>query len=137
MSYITDATSPISSNVDSSCQHVTLTQQDLVLQGTVKPAHYHVLHDENAFGSDAIQIATYWLCYAFCRCTRSVSYCPPAYYAHLVADRGRVLLDREGLSEDYDPRASAPSTTSAGSGSKGQVRFFPPHDAIKNKMFFC
>jgi eukaryotic translation initiation factor 2C len=62
------------------------------IQGTVKPAHYHVLHDENHFGSDAIQIATYWLCYTFCRCTRSVSYCPPAYYAHLVAERGRNLL---------------------------------------------
>jgi Piwi domain len=77
---------------------IITTQPDACLrdvQGTVKPAHYHVLHDENAFGADAIQIATYWLCYAFCRCTRSVSYCPPAYYAHLVADRGRVLLDRE------------------------------------------
>ena len=81
----------------------------------MKPAHYHVLHDENAFGADAIQIATYWLCYAFCRCTRSVSYCPPAYYAHLVADRGRVLLDREGISEDY---GTAPSTASTGSGNK-------------------
>ena len=90
----------------------------LPMQGTVKPAHYHVLHDENAFGADAIQIATYWLCYAFCRCTRSVSYCPPAYYAHLVADRGRVLLDREGISEDY---GTAPSTASTGSGNK-QVR---------------
>ena len=54
------------------------------IQGTVKTAHYHVLCDENNFGSDALQIATYWLCYTFCRCTRSVSYCPPAYYARAL-----------------------------------------------------
>ena len=29
------------------------------IQGTVKSAHYHVLHDENRYGADAIQIATY------------------------------------------------------------------------------
>jgi eukaryotic translation initiation factor 2C len=93
-----------------------------------------VLHDENAFGADAIQIATYWLCYGFCRCTRSVSYCPPAYYAHLVADRGRILLDRDGISEDYGTRQSAPSTAS--SDSKAQIRFFQPHDDIKDRMYF-
>ena len=32
------------------------------------------------------------LCYLFCRCTRSVSVCPPAYYAHLAAFRGRAML---------------------------------------------
>ena len=57
------------------------------IQGTVKPAHYHVLCDENNFGADALQIATYWLCYTFCRCTRSVSYCPPAYYARALPNQ--------------------------------------------------
>lgn len=104
------------------------------IQGTVKPAHYHVLHDENHFGSDAIQIATYWLCYAFCRCTRSVSYCPPAYYAHLVADRGRILLDRDNISEDFSRSRGAPST---GSGSDlAGVKMYMPNDAILNRMFF-
>ena len=32
------------------------------------------------------------MCYLFCRCTRSVSVCPPAYYAHLAAFRGRAML---------------------------------------------
>lgn len=31
------------------------------------------------------------LCYLFCRCTRSVSVCPPAYYAHLAALRGKIM----------------------------------------------
>lgn len=106
------------------------------IQGTVKPAHYHVLHDENAFGSDAIQIATYWLCYGFCRCTRSVSYCPPAYYAHLVADRGRVLLDRDNISEDFgrSGKQSAPSTSS-GSDARA-ARMHMPNEHILNRMYF-
>jgi eukaryotic translation initiation factor 2C len=40
------------------------------LQGHNKPAHYHVLVDENAFSSDGLQLLTYWLCYLYCRCTR-------------------------------------------------------------------
>ena len=136
------------------------------IQGTVKPAHYHVLHDENHFGSDAIQIATYWLCFAFCRCTRSVSYCPPAYYAHLVAERGRVLLDRENISEDFGGGSThrgagggggqgggggaggssrggggggtAASTSSVASDAGGGQgpHMFMPHPDIMNKMFF-
>jgi eukaryotic translation initiation factor 2C len=40
------------------------------LQGHNKPAHYHVLVDENAFTADGLQLLTYWLCYLCCRCTR-------------------------------------------------------------------
>jgi eukaryotic translation initiation factor 2C len=111
------------------------------IQGTVKPAHYHVLHDENGFGQDAIEVATYWLCYSFCRCTRSVSYCPPAYYAHLVAERGRVLLDRDNISEDFTgPSRTAPSTSSGGadaSTARPAPAFHGPHASLRNRMFFC
>lgn len=31
------------------------------------------------------------LCYLFCRCSRAVSVCPPAYYAHLAALRGKLM----------------------------------------------
>jgi eukaryotic translation initiation factor 2C len=109
------------------------------IQGTVKPAHYHVLHDENNFGQDAIEVATYWLCYSFCRCTRSVSYCPPAYYAHLVAERGRVLLDRDNISEDFTgPSRTAPSVSSVGDpAARPQPAFHTPHADIRDRMFFC
>jgi eukaryotic translation initiation factor 2C len=40
------------------------------LQGTNKPAHYHVLVDENGFSADGLQLLTYWLCYLQCRCSR-------------------------------------------------------------------
>ena len=45
----------------------------LILQGTSRPAHYHVLWDENNFTPDGIQSLTNNLCYTYARCTRSVS----------------------------------------------------------------
>ncbi|CAG8488744.1 11583_t:CDS:10 [Funneliformis caledonium] len=59
------------------------------LQGTSRPTHYHVLFDENAFTSDALQVLSYNLCYLFARCTRAVSLVPPVYYAHIVCRRAR------------------------------------------------
>ncbi|KAJ3214795.1 hypothetical protein HDU67_001181, partial [Dinochytrium kinnereticum] len=70
------------------------------LQGTSKPTHYHVLHDENRFMPDALQELTYRLCYLYCRATRSVSVCPPAYYAHLVAARARFHATGESILDD-------------------------------------
>lgn len=64
----------------------------LGLQGTSKPAHYHVLWDENKFTADELQTLTYFLCYTYCRSTRSVSIPPPCYYADLVAYRARQYL---------------------------------------------
>ncbi|KAL9268774.1 argonaute PNH1-like protein [Drosera capensis] len=43
------------------------------IQGTSRPAHYHVLWDENNFSADDIQSLTNNLCYTYARCTRSVS----------------------------------------------------------------
>lgn len=65
-------------------------------QGTSRPSHYHVLWDDNEFTADQLQCLTYQLCHTYVRCTRSVSYPAPAYYAHLVAFRARYhLQDRE------------------------------------------
>ncbi|KAL5716727.1 argonaute 1B [Ranunculus cassubicifolius] len=61
------------------------------IQGTSRPAHYHVLWDENNFTADGIQSLTNDLCYTYARCTRSVSIVPPAYYAHLAAFRAHVF----------------------------------------------
>ncbi|CAH8468977.1 unnamed protein product [Schistosoma margrebowiei] len=62
------------------------------IQGTSKPAHYHVLYDDSNWTSDALQMFTYHLCYAYMRCTRSVSYPAPTYYSHLAAFRARDWL---------------------------------------------
>ncbi|KAF9279099.1 hypothetical protein BGZ68_008138 [Mortierella alpina] len=66
------------------------------LLGTSRPAHYHVLLDENRLTSDVLQELTYKLCFLYARCTRSVSLVPPAYYAHLVAARARFHFKGEG-----------------------------------------
>ena len=61
-------------------------------QGTSKPCHYYVLHDDNKFSADDMQALSFQLCHLFFRCNRSVSYPAPAYYAHLAAFRARYLL---------------------------------------------
>ncbi|GER53265.1 argonaute family protein [Striga asiatica] len=81
--------------------------EDNILQGTSRPAHYHVLWDENNFTADGIQSLTNNLCYTYARCTRSVSVVPPAYYAHLAAFRARFYME--------------PDTTENGSSQSGKV----------------
>ncbi|XP_037907750.1 protein argonaute-2-like isoform X1 [Hermetia illucens] len=79
------------------------------IQGTAKPSKYCVIRDDNNFDPDSLQAVTYALCHMFTRCNRAVSYPAPAYYAHLMAARGRVLidgvrLDMSRLAEEYRRR---------------------------------
>ncbi|KAK1296650.1 Protein argonaute MEL1 [Acorus calamus] len=98
------------------------------IQGTSRPAHYHVLYDENRFTADALQVLTNNLCYTYARCTRSVSIVPPAYYAHLAAFRARYYI--EGDASD--------SASRSGTGSGGEVRPLPKiKENVKDVMFFC
>ncbi|CAN6292057.1 unnamed protein product, partial [Urochloa humidicola] len=76
------------------------------IQGTSRPAHYHVLFDENGFSADALQTLTYNLCYTYARCTRSVSIVPPAYYAHLAAFRARYYIE-----DDFTDQGSSSGTS--------------------------
>ncbi|KAI6651806.1 Protein argonaute-2 [Oopsacas minuta] len=72
------------------------TTVDVGIQGTSHPSHYHVLWDENNFTADELQSLTYQLCHTYVVCTRSVSIPAHAYYAHLVAFRGRYhLMERD------------------------------------------
>lgn len=73
------------------------------LQGTSRPCHYHVVHDENGFSADELQQLSYHMCYTFARCTRSVSVVPAAYYAHLVAFRARFHFGGRGGSDTFCP----------------------------------
>uniref|UniRef100_M8CUT1 Protein argonaute 1D n=1 Tax=Aegilops tauschii TaxID=37682 RepID=M8CUT1_AEGTA len=50
------------------------------IKGTSRPAHYHVLWDENNFTADGLQTLTNNLCYTYARCTRSVSIAIPRLY---------------------------------------------------------
>jgi len=95
------------------------------IQGTSRPAHYHVLLDENGFGADAMQKLCFDLCHNYCRCTRSVSIVPPVYYSHLAAYRGRVLRSA----------AEGSDTRSISSGSSG-VYDLNVHKRLEGQMYF-
>ncbi|KAK4257346.1 hypothetical protein QN277_006944 [Acacia crassicarpa] len=101
------------------------------IQGTSRPAHYHVLWDENKFTADEIQSLTNNLCYTYARCTRSVSVVPPAYYAHLAAYRARFYMEPD-MHENAKARGG-------GARSKdGSVRPLPAlKEKVKNVMFYC
>lgn len=70
------------------------------IQGTNKAAHYYVLVDENGFGSDTLQLFSYWMCFLYCRCTRSVSFATPAYYAYLAAQHGRYHVNFQDAGDE-------------------------------------
>ncbi|KAG8882866.1 hypothetical protein FRB98_003417 [Tulasnella sp. 332] len=62
------------------------------LQGTTRPTHYYVVHDDNHFTADTLQRLINCTSYMFGRATRAVSVVPPAYYADLACDRGRCYI---------------------------------------------
>lgn len=62
------------------------------IQGTAKSCKYTLLYDEIGLKTAELEIMTYWLCYLYSRCNRSVSLATPAYYAHWASKRARNLL---------------------------------------------
>ncbi|KAM0946817.1 hypothetical protein DsansV1_C08g0079561 [Dioscorea sansibarensis] len=114
------------------------------VKGTSRPAHYHVLLDENGFTADQLQSLTNNLCYTYARCTRSVSIVPPAYYAHLAAFRARFYL----LPETSDTGSTSNSAAGRGArtlrgqgsaaASPAPVKPLPAlKENVKKVMFFC
>ncbi|CAF2999276.1 unnamed protein product [Rotaria sp. Silwood2] len=65
-------------------------------KGTSRPAHYHVLYDDNKLKPDQVQMLSYALCYASARCTRSISIPAPVKYADLLAFRANLYINRNG-----------------------------------------
>ncbi|KAI8818024.1 Piwi domain-containing protein [Fimicolochytrium jonesii] len=110
------------------------------LQGTSKPAHYHVLYDENRFTADDMQELTYRLCYLYARSSRSVSIVPPAYYAHLVAARARC----HAASAAHNSRPAGPfehDADAAGAAARGKKRvgvmqIARVSEELQKKMYF-
>ncbi|KAJ9145671.1 hypothetical protein P3X46_028026 [Hevea brasiliensis] len=117
------------------------------IQGTSRPAHYHVLWDENKFSADGLQSLTNNLCYTYARCTRSVSIVPPAYYAHLAAFRARFYMEPE--TSDSGSMTSGPvsgrGAMGGGTGARSTrgaasaaVRPLPAlKENVKRVMFYC
>lgn len=67
-------------------------QAHTALQGTAKPSHYVVIHDEMKLGAEELQSITHRLCYTFGRATKAVSIVPATYYADILCERGRFYL---------------------------------------------
>ncbi|KAL0948418.1 hypothetical protein HGRIS_010999 [Hohenbuehelia grisea] len=85
------------------------------LQGTTRPTHYYVVHDEMSFTADQLQQLTNAVSYLFARATKAVSLAAPAYYADLACERGRCYLHKllQGISSS--------GGTSASTGNEEQV----------------
>ncbi|GAA5844204.1 hypothetical protein JCM11251_006715 [Rhodosporidiobolus azoricus] len=70
------------------------------LLGTSRSSHYTCLVDDSNMSADALQQLAYNICYTYQRCTRSVSYATPAYYADLLCGRAALLLASGGGGDD-------------------------------------
>ena len=55
-----------------------------------------------------------------------MSYCPPAYYAHLAAFRGRLMFEH-----------SDSSSEASGSGPPGSQSFLEVHKGLCRRMFYA
>ncbi|XP_066139565.1 protein argonaute-4-like isoform X2 [Euwallacea fornicatus] len=62
------------------------------IKGTSRPTKYTTIYDDLDMSNDEIEELAYYLCHMFARCTRSVSYPAPTYYAHLGASRAKAYL---------------------------------------------
>lgn len=73
-----------------------LQSHSVVSNGTARPAHYVVLHDE-VFAkipdrADLLQRITYNMCYLHSPSTRAISICVPVYLADKACSRARLYL---------------------------------------------
>jgi eukaryotic translation initiation factor 2C len=118
-------------------------QAHACLQGTARMCHYFVVLDE-IFSkrpvkapyqnpADAFEDLTHNLCYLFGRATKSVSLCPPAYYADILCTRTRCYL-----SDQYDPNdTSATPSIASGVTNRPQPTFdIKIPDNMKDSMYY-
>ncbi|XP_063822718.1 protein argonaute-2-like [Ostrinia nubilalis] len=65
------------------------------IKGTARPTRYHAVCNDGRIPHDEVEQLTFYLCHLYSRCTRSVSYPTPTYYAHLACLRARSLTHGE------------------------------------------
>lgn len=82
---------PVGTCVDTEIVHPTALDFYLVshhsVKGVARPTKYRVLWDDAKMNWDELEELVYQFCHLFSRCTHSVSYPAPTYYAHLAAAR--------------------------------------------------
>lgn len=62
------------------------------IQGTAKCCKYSLVFDEIGMKIAELELLTYWSCYLYTRCNRSVSLATPVYYAHWASRRAKHLF---------------------------------------------
>jgi len=125
-------------------------QAHAALQGTARPCHYYIVHDEifrQIYAkqipppftniADIVEDLTHNMCYLFGRATKAVSLCPPAYYADLACERARCYL-----ANLFDTPTQSAATSVAGASAVGGASLDPSasdvmiHPKIKDSMFY-
>ncbi|CAF4835569.1 unnamed protein product [Pieris macdunnoughi] len=61
------------------------------IKGTARPTRYYAVRNDGNIPIEEVEQLTYYLCHLYSRCTRSVSYPTPTYYAHLACTRAKHL----------------------------------------------
>jgi len=107
------------------------------IQGTSRPAHYHVLMDENKFSQEEMQAITFNMCHLYFRCNRSVSIPAPTYYAHLACARARNHLHNIIGDSMSDIMSDAGSGTSNSSSEEEIKKAVEVAESMITKMYFC
>ncbi|KAI5116017.1 hypothetical protein M0805_004388 [Coniferiporia weirii] len=105
------------------------------LQGTTRPTHYYVVHDEIKFGADQLQKLTNDVSYMFARATKAVSLVSPAYYADLACERGRCYI-HELLQAVEATTASSSAEDQVMRTAEGLWRDGVRGPLLRNSMFY-
>ncbi|KAF9260685.1 Piwi-domain-containing protein [Marasmius fiardii PR-910] len=105
------------------------------LQGTTKPTHYYVVHDEMNFSADDLQQLTNSVSYMFARATKAVSLASPAYYADLACERGRCYIHKL-IQGGTQVNTSATGAEEAVMNEAQQMWHGGPRDQLKDSMYY-
>lgn len=124
-------------------------QAHAALQGTARPCHYFVVHDEifsQVYGNsiplpfqnvaDILQDLTHNMCYLFGRATKAVSLCTPAYYADLACERARCYLASLFDSPSPSVAPSMAGTSASGAALPPAAEDVQIHPRLKDTMFY-
>ncbi|EJD46393.1 Piwi-domain-containing protein [Auricularia subglabra TFB-10046 SS5] len=107
-------------------------QSQAAIQGTARPAHYVVTHNENpVLNADSLQKFTFDLCHTYERATRSVSIPPPVYYADLLCRRGKFMFP-----PDLDFSDVAGGQNDAALLQYYQANYAQIHEDQRDRMYF-
>lgn len=120
-------------------------QAHTAIEGTARPAHYYVVHDEIFANNrqlaqppflnvaDVLEDLTHNMCYLHGRATKAVSLAPPAYYVDLLCERGRRYLAKFFESSDEDASDVASRSAVSQGPSQDDVNINPD---LSNTMFY-